>query len=169
MNFAPGEASVQVPVQTLFDSLTESTETVDLFLSGGSLASPSAAVLSIAIDTTVPPTFFFYGSSPDPIIDGGSGEFTINRTGNTSVSASIDFLIVAPGGAQPMNNEDYFIKGSEGSFAETPSGGTVNFNPGQTSVSLTINNRPDLTGGVVNLGFGPGSIGSPASTAITLI
>ncbi len=118
------------------------------------------------IDTTaVAPTFFSYGSSPDPIIDGGSGQFTINRTGDTSVSASIDYLIVAPGGGQPVNNVDYNIS----PFAVNPSSGTVNFNPGQTSVSLTINNLPGLTGGVVNLGFGPGSIGAPASTAITLL
>ncbi|MEP6517057.1 choice-of-anchor Q domain-containing protein, partial [Microcoleus vaginatus] len=115
--------------------------------------------------TAVPPTFFSYGSSPDPIIDGGSGVVTINRTGNTSVSASIDYLIVAPGGGQPVNNVDYNIS----PFAVNPSSGTVNFNPGQTSVTLTINNLPGLTGGVVNLGFGSGSIGTPASTAITLL
>ena len=166
VNFAPGEASVQVPVQTLFDSLTESTETVDLFLSGGSLASPSGAVLSIIDPTAVPPTFFSYGSSPDPIIDGGSGEFTINRTGNTSVSASVDYLIARPGRRQPVNNVDFTI---ESPFAVNPSSGTVNFNPGQTTVSLTINNPLGLTGGVVNSGFGPSSIGRPASTAITLI
>ncbi|MEG4583425.1 DUF4347 domain-containing protein, partial [Microcoleus sp. MON1_C5] len=117
------------------------------------------------ISNAVSPTFFSYGSSPDPIIDGGSGVVTINRTGDTSVSASVDYLIVAPGGGQPVNNVDYNIS----PFAVNPSSGTVNFNPGQTSVSLTINNLPGLTGGVVNLGFGPGSIGAPASTAITLL
>ncbi|MEG4304889.1 DUF4347 domain-containing protein [Microcoleus sp. D3_18a_C4] len=118
------------------------------------------------IDTNaVPPTFFSYGSSPDPIIDGGSGVVTINRTGNTSVSASVDYLIVAPSVGQPVNNVDYNIS----PFAVNPSSGTVNFNPGQTSVSLTINNLPGLAGGVVNLGLGPGSSGASASTAITLL
>ncbi|MEG4278333.1 DUF4347 domain-containing protein [Microcoleus sp. MON1_C1] len=117
------------------------------------------------ISNAVSPTFFSYGSSPDPIIDGGSGVVTINRTGDISVSASVDYLIVAPGGGQPVNNVDYNIS----PFSVNPSSGTVNFNPGQTSVSLTINNLPGLTGGVVNLGFGPGSIGAPASTAITLL
>ena len=74
-------------------------------------------------------------------------------------------MIVAPGGDRPVNNVDYNIS----PFAVNPSSGTVNFNPGQTSVSLTVNNLPGLTGGVVNLGFGPGSIGAPASTAITLL
>jgi hypothetical protein len=74
-------------------------------------------------------------------------------------------LIAPPGSGQPMNNVDYNIS----PFAVNPSGGTVNFNPGQTSVSLTINNLPGLTGGVVNLGFGSGSSGAPASTAITLL
>jgi hypothetical protein len=83
---------------------------VNLFLSGGSLASPSVAVLSIIDPTFVAPTFFFYGSSPDPITDGGSGTFTINRTGNTSVSASVDYLIAPPPGpGQPFNFIDYTI------------------------------------------------------------
>jgi type VI secretion system secreted protein VgrG len=73
VNFAAGQTSAQVPVQTLFDSLTEPTETVGLFLSGGTLASPSLAVLSIIDPSFVAPTSFFYGSSPDSIIDGGSG------------------------------------------------------------------------------------------------
>jgi hypothetical protein len=128
-------------------------------------AAPSDS-LTGSIDTAaVPPTSFYYGSPPDPIIDGGSGQFTINRTGNTSVSASVNYLIVAPGSGQPANNVDYNIS----PFSVNPSSGTVNFNPGQTSVSLTINNLPGLTGGVVNLGFGPGSISTPASTAITLL
>ncbi|TAG93292.1 MAG: hypothetical protein EAZ09_22685 [Oscillatoriales cyanobacterium] len=167
VTFAPGQASAQVPVQTLFDSLTEPTETVNLFLSGGSLVGPSAAVLSIVDTTAVPPTFFSYGSSPGAIADGGAGTFTINRTGNTAVSAAIDFLIVAPGGPQPVNNVDYNIINPSGGV--TPSGGTVNFNPGQTSVTLTMNNPLGPRTGVVNLGFGAGPIGAPASTAITLL
>ncbi|MEG4918099.1 DUF4347 domain-containing protein [Microcoleus sp. B7-D4] len=117
------------------------------------------------ISNAVPPTFFSYGSSPDPIIDGGTGVVTINRTGDISVSASVDYLIVDPSGGQPVNNVDYKISPS----AVNPSSGTVNFYPGQTSVSLTINNLPGLTGGVVNLGLGSGSSGSPASTTITLL
>jgi len=114
------------------------------------------------------PTPSFFASSGDPIIDGGSGDFTtINRTGNPSVSASVDYLIAPPGGAQPVNNVDYTIVSS---FPVSPTGGTVNFNPGQTSVSLTINNPLGLTSGVVNSGFGPGAnIGTPPSTNITLI
>ncbi len=166
VTFAPGQASAQVPVQTLFDSLTEPTETVNLFLSGGSLVGPSAAVLSIVDTTAVPPTFFSYGSSPGAIADGAAGTFTINRTGNTAVSAAIDFLIVAPGGGQPLNNVDFNIVGAS---ALNPNGGSVSFNPGQTSVTLTMNNPLGQTRGVVNLGFGAGPIGAPASTAITLL
>lgn len=167
VTFAPGQASAQVPVQTLFDSRIEPTETVNLFISGGSLTSPSTAVLSILDSTVAPPTFFSYGSSPGAIADGAAGSFTINRTGDTSGSASIDFLIAAPGGRQPVNNVDYNITNPFGGV--TPNGGTVNFNPGQTSVTLTMNNSPLLTRGVVNLGFGAGPIGAPASTAITLL
>jgi hypothetical protein len=168
--FAAGQTSAQVSVQTLFDPLTESAETVNLFLSGGSLASPSLAVLSIIDPTFVAPTFFSYGSSPGTIQDGLSGTFTINRTGgNTSVSASVDYLIAPPGPGQPLNTIDYSIS-PVGGFT----GGTVNFNPGQTSVSLTITNLPGSSGftmpGNVGLGFAPTTnAGNPGSTTITLL
>jgi hypothetical protein len=167
ISFAAGQTSVQVPIQTLFDELTEPTETVGLFLSGGTLGSPSLAVLSIIDTTPLPPTSFFYGPSPDPITDGGTGVVRINRTGNTSVAASVDYLIVPPGPGQPINTQDYTIMSP---FPMTPTGGTVNFNPGQTSVSLTINNPLGLTGGGVLLGFGPNAnVGNPPSTSITLL
>jgi len=167
INFAAGQTSVQVPVQTLFDNLTEFNETVGLFLSGGTLASPSLAVLSI-IDppTPVAPISFSYGSPSSSVPDGASGTFTINRSGNTSVSASVDYLIVPPGPGQPINYQHYTIM----PFPTNANGGTVNFNPGQTSVSLMINNFPGLVNGVVSLGFGPGAnIGNPPNTQITLI
>jgi len=166
--FAAGQTSAQVPVQTLFDNITgEPTETVNLFLAGGSLASPSVAVLSIIDPTFVAPTFFSYGSSPGSIANGLSGTFTINRTGgNTAVSASVDYLIAPPtGSGQPFNFIDYTIN-PFGNFT----GGTVNFNPGQTTVSLTITNTPGLTGGNVGLGFAPTTnVGIPGATTITLL
>jgi len=166
VNFAAGQSSVQVPVQTLFDSLTDPNETVGLFLSGGTLASPSLAVLTIIDNTPVAPTSFYYGPSSGSVPDSGSGTFTINRTGNTSVSASVDYLIVPPGPGQPTNFLHYTIM----PFPTSPNGGTVNFNPGVTSVSLMISNFPGLTNGVVSLGFGPGAnIGNPPSSSITLL
>jgi hypothetical protein len=166
ISFAAGQSSVQVPVTTLFDELTEPTETVGLFLSGGTLGSPSLAVLRIIDTTPLPPASFFYGPSPDPITDGGTGVVRINRTGNTSVSASVDYLIIPPEPGEPINTQDYTIMSP---FPGNISGGTVTFNPGQTSVSLTINNPLGLTNGSVLLGFGPGNIASPPSTSIILL
>jgi hypothetical protein len=192
LNFAAGQSTATFTVATLSDTILEPQEKVLLVLGGGNVSGPpsiltitdvpppgplpapmpSPGLLPFAqpnyIDPSfVAPTSFFYGSSPDPIIDGGSGVVMINRTGNPSVSASVDYLIAPPGGAQPVNNVDYTIVSS---FPVSPTGGTVNFNPGQTSVSLTINNPLGLTSGVVNLGFGPGSnIGTPPNTQITLI
>jgi hypothetical protein len=166
INFVAGQSSAQASVQTLFDSLTDPNETVGLFLSGGSVASPSVAVLSIIDNTPVPPTFFYYGSSPGTVNDSASATFTINRSGNTSVSASADYLIVPPGPGQPIIYQHYTIM----PFPTSSNGGTVNFNPGQTSVSLTISNFPALTNGVVSLGFGPNTnIGIPPNFNITLI
>ncbi|MEG5067600.1 Calx-beta domain-containing protein, partial [Microcoleus sp. B3-A4] len=195
LNFAAGQTTASFPVTTLSDITGEPPETVNLVLLGGNVSGPPSilTINDVAPTGTTPTatpalrasslfqfaqpnytvaeggvatTSFFYGSSPDPIIDGGYGVVTINRAGNPSVPASVDYLIVAPSGGQPVNNVDFTI---DSPFAVNPSSGTVNFNPGQTTVSLTINNLPELTGGVVNLGFGPGSIGAPASTAITLI
>jgi hypothetical protein len=168
INFAAGQTSAQVPVQTLTDPLTENTETVGLFLSGGTLASPSLAVLSIIDTTVVAPASFFYGLSPDPITDGGTGVVTINRTGNTSVSDSVNYLIVPPGSAitDPINFEDYNIITP---FPSNFNGGQVTFSPGVTSVSLTITNVPLNTSGLVTLGFGPGNIANPAFATITLL
>ena len=73
--------------------------------------------------------------------------------------------MIAGGPGVPINNLDYTIS-PLGNFT----GGTVNFNAGQTSVSLTITNNPGLTGGNVGLGFGPGAnVGNPGATTITLI
>ena len=167
VQFAAGQTSVQVPVPTFTDPLTEPTETVGLFLSGGTLGSPSLAVLSI-IDTTPPPSFF-YGSSPGAINDAGFSTFTINRNGDASVGTSVDYFILPPGPGQPQYNQDYTINTGT-SVANTPTGGRVTFGPGVTSVTLTMNNNFGLTGGPVTLGFGPGvNVGNPPFIGITLL
>jgi hypothetical protein len=187
LSFATGQTTASFTVAALSDMILEPSETVILVLAGGNVGGPpsiltindvpptgtgiSAGLFQFAqpnyIDPSfVAPTSFFYGSSPDPIIDGGYGVGTINRTGNTSVPPSVDYLIAAGGGGQPVNNVDYTIVCS---FPVSPTGDTVNFNSGQTSVSLTMNNPLGWTSGVVNLGFDPGSIGAPPSTAITLL
>jgi hypothetical protein len=168
VNFAAGQTSAQVPVLTFSDAFfTEPTETVGLFLSGGSVASPSQAVLRITDSSPVPPLFFSYGSSTDPIIDGGTGVVTINRTGgNPAVAASVDYLI-SPA-SELINPTDYTIISPVGGNS---SGGTVSFLPGQTTVSLTIqNNSPLVPPGNVTFGFGPNiNLGNPPSSSITLL
>jgi hypothetical protein len=189
LNFIAGQTTASFSVTTLMDMMPESPETVGLVLLGGNVGGPpstltindvppngtsarmSASLFEFAQPNSIDPSFvgptsFFYGSSPDPIIDGGPGVGTINRTGNTSVPPSVDYLIAAGGSGQPVNNVDYIPVCL---FPVSPTGDTVNFNSGQTSVSLTMNNPLGLTSGVVNLGFGPGLIGAPPSTAITLI
>ena len=166
VNFAAGQTSAQVPVLTFSDAFfTEPTETVGLFLSGGSVASPSVAVLRITENSPVPPLFFSYGSATDSINDAGTGVVTINRTGgNPAVAASIDYLILDDGDL--TYSQDYTIISPAGANS---SGGTVSFGPGVTSVSLTIQNTSGLLTGDVLFGFGPANIGTPPSTQITLI
>jgi hypothetical protein len=169
VQFAAGQTSAQVPVLTVSDNFfTEPNETVGLFLSGGSVASPSQAVLRITENSPVPPLFFSYGSATDPINDnGGTGVVTINRIGgNPAVAASVDYLI-SPA-SELINPTDYTITNPPGGNS---SGGTVSFGPGVTSVSLTIqNNSPLLPPGNVTFGFGPNTnIGNQGSTTITLI
>jgi hypothetical protein len=185
LSFAAGQTTASFSVTALSDMILEPSEKVILVLSGNVGGPPSQLTINDVPPPPLPlraslfqftqpnyidpsfvaPTSFFYGSSPDPIIDGGYGVVPTNRTGNTSVPPSVDYLIAADGG-QPMNNVDYTIVCV---FPMSPTGDTVNFNSGQTSVSLTSNNPLGLTSGVGNLGFGPGSIGAPPSTAITLI
>jgi hypothetical protein len=171
VNFAAGQTSAQVAVPTLTDPLTEPTETVGLFLSGGTLGSPSLAVLSIIDATPVTPPSFFYGPSPGSIADAEFKTFTINRSGNPSVAASVDYFILPPGPGQPQYNTDYTI--SSPSAVNNITGGTVNFSPGVTTVSLTLNNPFGTnfnTPGNVSLGFGPGAnAGTPSNINITLI
>jgi hypothetical protein len=167
VNFAAGQTSAQVPVLTSNDPLTtEPTETVGLFLSGGSVASPSQAVLRIIDTTPLPPPQFSYGSSSVTVGEDSLGSFTINRTGNTGVSASVDYLI-SPAN-ELINPDDYTITNPPGG---TPSGGTVSFIPGQTTVSLTIQNASGLLlTGDVSIGFGPNTnIGNQGYITITLI
>jgi hypothetical protein len=167
VQFAAGQTSAQVPVLTFSDAFfTEPTETVGLFLSGGSVASPSVAVLRITENSPVPPLFFSYGSATDSIIDGGTGVVTINRTGgNPAVAASIDYLILDDGDL--TYSPDYTIISPAGANS---SGGTVSFGPGVTSVSLTIQNTSGLLTGDVLFGFGPNTnIGNPPSSQITLL
>jgi hypothetical protein len=166
VNFVAGQTSAQVSVPTLTDSLIENTETVGLFLSGGSVASPSLAVLRIIDTTPVPPAKFFYSPVRDPILEGGTGVVTINRTGgNPAVSASVDYLILP--GSELINPTDYNIISPSGGSS---SGGTVSFGPGQTSVSLTIQNNSLLKTGDVTFGFAGGNfLGDPAFASITLI
>jgi len=168
VNFAAGQTSAQVPVLTLNDAFfTEPTETVGLFLSGGSVASPSQAVLRIIENSSVPLLFFSYGSFTDPINENGTGVVTINRIGgNPAVAASIDVLI-NPDFNEPQYTQDYTITGQ--SFVNSPTGGTVNFSPGVTSVNLTVFNPTGLINGPVTLGFGSGNIAPQPSTTITLI
>jgi len=165
VNFAAGQTSAQVPVLTSNDPLTEPTETVGLFLSGGSVASPSVAVLRIIDNTPLPPAQFYYGSSSVTVGEDSLGSFTINRTGNTAVSASVDYLI-SPAN-ELINPDDYTITNPPGGNS---SGGTVSFLPGQTTVSLTIQNASGPLTGLVSLGFGPNTnIGNQGFIEITLI
>jgi len=168
VQFAAGQTSAQVPVLTFSDAFfTEPTETVGLFLSGGTLGSPSQAVLRITENSPVPPLFFSYGSASDFITDGTTGVVTINRTGgNPAVAASVDYVILPF--SELIYSQDYTIISPSGGNS---SGGTVSFGPGVTSVSLTIqNNSPLVPPGIVSLGFGPGTnIGNPGFTMITLI
>jgi hypothetical protein len=168
VNFPAGQSSVQVPVQTLFDTLSEPPETVNLFLSGSSVASPSLAVLSIIDPSFVPSAPFFSYASPTLFVfDSTADDIIINRTGDTWGSASIDYLIVPPAPGQPTNFTDYIITDP---FPMSSSGGTVNFNPGQTSATLRIVNYSGRTSGQVVLGFGPGTnIGTQPFTIITLL
>jgi len=164
--FAPGQASATVGVPIINDTVPEMTETVNLFLSGGSVASPSAAVLSILDSSGGASNGFFYGATPANAADLGSGSFIVNRQSGAT-AGSIDILLASPGPGVPTYLTDYAISGS--GFAAGSTGGTVNFAAGVTTVTLSLLDLKTGPTGTVNLGFGPGAIASPPNASITLI
>lgn len=138
VTFAPGELtkSISVPVidDTIYETPTEAF-TVTLSNAAGAVLTTAAATGTVN-DNDLPPVISVTGAS---ITEGNAGtkllNFTVTMTGNTSQTATVDF-ITADGTATVANN-DYVAQS-----------GSLTFLPGGTpqTVSVVINGDLQLEG-----------------------
>ncbi|HEY4028818.1 MAG TPA: Calx-beta domain-containing protein [Caulobacteraceae bacterium] len=142
--FQPGQASGTFEISVNGDAVPESNETFHVALSNarGATIDPSAgAVTSTIVDTDgsmgQPATLALSG--PDTIHNGASGltpaDFTVERTGDTSAAAQVDWFLWTDGSAGSADSSDF-----SGATA-----GTVYFQAGQASGTFEISMNGDAT------------------------
>lgn len=138
INFAAGQLSQTITVNVAADSTVELDEAFNVTLSNatGALISGGTSTGTITNDDA---SLAFAG--PVSQAEGTSASntpfvFTVNRGGNTSGSASVNWTVTGTGGA-PANAGDF--------AGNTLPGGTINFAPGQLSQTITVNVAADST------------------------
>jgi uncharacterized delta-60 repeat protein len=166
LTWADGEGggkSFAIPVYN--DALVEGDETVNLILSnpshGALLGSPSSAILTI-VDTTKPGQLQFSAATYSVGESDGFTTVTVTRTGGSDDWVSVNY---ATSDGTALASKDY-----------VPTSGTLWFNPGDLSKSVTI---PVLNDGLVdgnetvNLTLsspgGGATLGSPATAVLTIV
>jgi len=121
LNFAAGETSKTISVSTIDDSSIEGNETMKVILAnasnGGTLATSIGTGIIVDDD-------FAFEISDGAVSEGGDLQFTVTRTGSTSIATSVDY-VTADGIA--VANSDY-----------TPTNGTLNFMAGETSKIISV-------------------------------
>ncbi len=135
VSFLEGETSKTVNVPITDDVLDEQNETVNLTLSNaggtGQVGSPATAVLTIN-DNDPPPTLAINDVA---LTEGDSGakamNFTVILTGATALTVSTGF---ATSNGTASNPSDYLT-----------SSGTVTFNPGETTKTISVTINGDVT------------------------
>jgi hypothetical protein len=127
LTFQSGAKLQTFNISILNDGASDGGETVTLTLSnpqGASIIGPNPATLTI-YDTTAPqPTVQFYQSQVVAYDDTGSATVEVDRTGDTSQVASVDY---ATSDGTATAGEDY-----------TATNGTLVFSPGATQEFLTV-------------------------------
>jgi len=154
-----GQSSLDILLTPGNDGVEEPAETVNLnILSSAAYrrSSPPSASGTIAGFPVVAVSGFTNAAE-----SGGNGSFTLTRTGDTGATLTVDFSL--QGEATP--DDDYTVLGAT-TFNAGTGAGTLTFQAGQASTSLTIDpiDDPDLEGdesvtfGLVdNVGYVPGA------------
>ncbi|MEO8256999.1 MAG: DUF4082 domain-containing protein [Acidobacteriota bacterium] len=162
LTFAPGVTSQPVVVTINGDALGESDETVLVNLSGATNAgiSDSQGILTITND------------DPLPAITIGDVSITEGNSGTKIVTAT---LTLSPASTQTVTVNYATANGTASSFSDYASkSGTVTFNPGTTTGSITVtingdNSRESNETFLVNLSSPAGATLARTSATVTIL
>jgi hypothetical protein len=135
VTFQPGETTKMVAVPVIGDIIDEPEESFSLHLSGPLNARISDDVSKLTIlDNDLPPSISISNASVtegNSVFNPNSADFTVTLSAPSSFTVSVDFT-VASGTAVVFDDFD---------FAQ----GTVSFQPGVTSRTISVSARGDVT------------------------
>ena len=169
LTFAPGQASLSITIDALFDGAVESDETLRIELlsaTGGELGSPAVATVTIIDTGDAPPppppdSVFTLSASTLNVSEGQTATLKIRRT-ETAEAASVDWQTED---TSATSGEDYTGVGRT----------TVFFAAGEAEQTIRVMTIDDATsddGETFNLRLlspsSGASIGSPSSATITI-
>ncbi|NJM06296.1 hypothetical protein HC891_09015 [Candidatus Gracilibacteria bacterium] len=129
LTFAPGESSQNITVTILSDTLIDAGETFSVTLSAPvnvSLATPSSARVTISEDQPLPilPEVAFSAADYTSSEADGTAVLTVTLDQTAATTATVEY---ATSDGTASAGSDY-----------TPISGTLTFNPGESSKTLTI-------------------------------
>ena len=128
LSFAPGELAQQIEVQTLDDDKHEDTETFTVQLNGPTAATvANAAGTGTITDNDEAPTITI--GDAEPVQEGGTAEFTVRLSSTSGLPVTVSYATVD---GTAVAGADY-----------TAGGGTLDFQPGATTRTLTVGTLTD--------------------------
>ncbi|NLY02135.1 MAG: hypothetical protein GXY83_39125, partial [Rhodopirellula sp.] len=128
-----GQASVDVALEVINNTVAESTETAVLTLAAGdgyTIGTPASATINIADDE--PPVLSIIATDPIAAEPSNHGSYRIQRAGSTAAALSVDFSV--GGSAERGAADDYVLK-IDGTEVE---GTTISLAAGQEIVDVTL-------------------------------
>ncbi|OCR01185.1 hypothetical protein BCD67_17640 [Oscillatoriales cyanobacterium USR001] len=165
LNFAAGQTSANFSIPTITDTLSEGSETINVFLNNGNVGTVNPATVVIfdggtGVSPSPSPSpssitsVFQFSQTNYTVNEGGQATITVTRTGGTA-AAVINYATVDGSATSSGTAPDY-----------TVAAGSLNFAAGQNSASFTVPALTDsLTEGpeTVNLVLSGGTVGSNPS------
>jgi hypothetical protein len=170
VTFGAGNSTATVTINPEADTTVETDETVILTLTPGAgynVGSPSSATGTITNDDAN----VSVAVAPSSVVEDGAANlvYTFTRMGFTANAVTVNFSV---GGTAVFSQPDYSQTGAA-TFTDTS--GTVNFGPGSSAATVTIDPTADLTAEsdetvVLTVTAGTGyNVGSPSSATGTIL
>jgi|694.fasta_scaffold08122_15 Ca2+-binding RTX toxin-like protein len=135
INFAQGSSTVTLTLNPIDDGIVESNETIGLQLIAGAnygINTGNVPTATIVNDDTIVSVSLSYGSLSEDVPDNYNFVYTFSRSGLTTNALTVNFKV----SGTAIFNTDYVQTGAT-SFTATQ--GTINFAPGSSTVTLTLN------------------------------